>query len=125
MRVQHTDESFQERRSNLRYPVAAEIEFRLVYGQQLGEAGYGELVNISNGGILFRSATPLPAKAPIELSLAWPTRLGNGSALKLAVRGEIVRVRNKYAAVRIVSYNFRLRRNCLGWTTGVERHGRN
>ncbi|HJT87889.1 MAG TPA: PilZ domain-containing protein [Bryobacteraceae bacterium] len=125
MPVHQRDNSFQERRSNLRYPVQTEIEYRLVRGQRLMEAGHGEVINISNGGVLFRSAKPLPAGTKIELSLLWPARLSNGSILRVGVRGRVLRGTKNGTAVRILSYDFGLRRNCLGWTPAIEYHHRN
>ncbi|HJT86350.1 MAG TPA: PilZ domain-containing protein [Bryobacteraceae bacterium] len=97
-----------ERRSGRRYRLALTVEYRFFRHRQI-EMGRGSTVNLSSDGILFESASALPVGSKIELSIAWPARLGNSVGLSLAVSGRTVRVHGNLTAVRILGYVFRTR----------------
>jgi len=95
-----------ERRSDCRYPINAEVEYILRRRQRVAESGRGQLVNISGGGILFKSAGAIPPRMGIELFIAWPARPSNVS---LFVAGRTVRSEGTRTAVKILRYEFRTR----------------
>jgi hypothetical protein len=97
----------EERRSNPRYPIRVEVEYRVT--SRTTEAGTGQTVNISSGGLLLETEVPLSVGVPIELSLSWPALLEDDVPLQLRVFGETIWARERETAVRIWRYDFRLR----------------
>lgn len=92
-----------DRRRHRRFPVALELQYRLLGG----EGGTGELINISSGGLLFRSTSLLPKGELIEVELAWPTPLDAAQPTRLCIHGIIVRSDAGGTALTIGKYEFR------------------
>ena len=92
-------------RRHRRYPIALECQYKFSYSR-MEQMGEGTTVNISSGGVLFRSAKPLPARCSIEMALNWPFSL-NDCALKLVMRGRVVRSDSQATAVQVMQYEFR------------------
>ena len=97
----------QDRRLEDRYPLEVELEYQLIRRRRVVETGSGKTVNFSSCGILFESQHALPAGMDIELSMAWPARLGGSVALTLWVSGRTVRSQDKCTAVEILRHVFR------------------
>ncbi|HEV3199775.1 MAG TPA: hypothetical protein VGZ73_17850 [Bryobacteraceae bacterium] len=97
------------RRVDRRYPIDAELEYKLIYERNVFETGQGKTINVSSSGILFESERALPPGMEIELSIAWPARLGDAVRLKLCVSGRTVRAQGKCTAVLIQRHIFRTR----------------
>ena len=72
-----------------------------------GPAGRGELINISSGGLLFRSDSVLPKGELIEVDLAWPTPLDAVQPTRLCIHGIVVRSDAGGTALSIAKYEFR------------------
>jgi len=100
-----------ERRADRRYPLAAELDYRIAEGRGQVKTGRGKTINISSSSIFFKPEEPLPAGTPIELSIPWPARLDGTVALSLLVTVTTVQVRDECVAVRIAQYDFRTRSN--------------
>jgi hypothetical protein len=98
-----------ERRTHTRYPLASEVRYALTDGGYLVEKGIGRTVNISSTGILLEALHALPVDSDIELLMAWPALLNNETALTLHATGCTVRVQGQFTAVRVQSYEFRIR----------------
>jgi hypothetical protein len=64
-------------------------------------------LNVSSNGILFEADDVLPAGRSIQLAIKWPFLLDGGCALKLHVRGIIIRSDANKAAVQIAHHEFR------------------
>jgi hypothetical protein len=64
-------------------------------------------VNVSSNGILFEADTALPTEKSIKLAMKWPFLLEGECALKLHIRGIIIRSVAKRAAVQIAYHEFR------------------
>jgi hypothetical protein len=96
-----------DRRSHNRYPIRLEIEYTLLKRGRPERLGYGRTVNISSNGILFEADDALPIGRSITLALKWPFLLDGACALKMHVRGTIVRSDTKKAAVQIAHHEFR------------------
>jgi len=94
-----------ELRRHRRYPITLEVQFKSVQ-TRLPHTGVGTTVNISSGGVLFRSPQPLPKRCSIEMALNWPFSLNN-CALKLVMRGRVVRSDTQATAVEVTHYEFR------------------
>ncbi|HEX6893743.1 MAG TPA: PilZ domain-containing protein [Bryobacteraceae bacterium] len=90
-----------------RYPIALPVQYKWSYRRGRGEYGTGTTINISSRGILFRGTQPPPLKSVVELALTWPVSLDD-RALKLVMRGRVVRTAGDTAAVRVAQYEFRL-----------------
>jgi len=92
-------------RRHRRYPIVLECQYKFNLSR-LEQMGEGTTVNISSGGVLFRCTQPLPARCAIEMTLSWPFSI-NDCALKLVMRGRVVRSDNHATAVQVAQYEFR------------------
>jgi hypothetical protein len=95
-----------DRRQHRRYPVDSQVEYKVVSGREVTEIGFGRVLNLSSGGILFESDCPLPAGVNVKLIIAWPSQ-ASATRLKAHVSGYIVRSEGNCAAVRILHQVFR------------------
>ena len=96
-----------DQRLNQRYPIALKVEYKLLKKGRVARLGSGRTMNISSGGIYFEVDEPLPARGRIELAMEWPFLLEGVCALKLVMRGRIVRNDTRGVAVQIVKHEFR------------------
>ena len=94
-----------ERRLHRRYPIALHVQYTLRKREEIC-GGSGGTVDISTGGVIFKTKDPLPPSGEIDLTLDWPFLLNHACALKLLAHGWIVRSDTKGTAVRVVSYDF-------------------
>jgi hypothetical protein len=94
-----------ELRTHRRYPITLVVQYKW-NDRRAEQLGSGITINISSGGVLFRSTEILPVKSPIELALSWPVALDQ-CALKLVMRGRVVRSASHSTAVRVAQYEFR------------------
>src|SRR5215471_1731748 len=60
-----------ERRTDRRFPLTAELSYRITSVPDQPRIGRGMTVNISRRAVLISTAEPIPAGTPIELSIAW------------------------------------------------------
>ena len=84
---QHAKASCPERQ----YTVEANLEYKIIRGHKVLEAGRGTTVNMSSSRIVFKPEYPIPVGLRIEAYVDWPVRLDNVIALRLHVDGETVR----------------------------------
>jgi hypothetical protein len=96
-----------DRRSKRRYPIALEVQYKLIKHRRVERLGAGRTLNISSGGVLFEADGLLPTSGPIELALNWPFLLHGSCGLKLVIRGRIVRTDDKAIAIRAEFHEFR------------------
>ena len=73
------------------------------------QAGLGKTVNMSSGGVLFTTETPLPAGERVEIAVSWPAQLNDVLPLKLVAMGRLVRTGESEAAVSVERYEFKTR----------------
>jgi hypothetical protein len=102
-----SDSDRADQRLHQRYPIALKVEYKLLKKGRVASLESGRTLNISSGGIYFEAGDPLPARGRIELSMEWPFLLEGVCALKLVMRGRIVRNDAKGVAVEIVQHEFR------------------
>jgi hypothetical protein len=102
--------SGEERRSSLRFALAAPMEYTLLQGKHHGEITSGTILDISTGGVCFTTGRKLRTGSRVELTIAWPTSAGGTVCTKLVIRGVVVRTGTQKAAVRVVSCEFRTHR---------------
>lgn len=99
----------QDRRLARRYPIACEIQFRII-GRGPSELESGETVNISSSGVLVNISRILTPGRKVEVLVQWPLKLSERVGLKLVIFGEVVRVETQdpiRAALRIDRHEFR------------------
>ena len=100
-------------RSHARYPIALKVRYKLMGTTGVKRAGSGRTLDISSRGLLFETtdaaddAAPFHENGKIEMDIDWPFLLDEVCALKIVVRGHIVRSDNRRLAVRIDQYEFR------------------
>ena len=61
-----------ELRVHRRYPIALAVQYKWNLEKRKAQIGFGTTINISRGGVLFRSSDIPPVLTPIELALSWP-----------------------------------------------------
>jgi hypothetical protein len=97
--------SILDRRSRQRFPLALAVEYR-----QLGQGartGSGWTSNISSKGVLFEIAEHASLSGLIEVVVNWPYILDGVCALKLVMRGRVVRIGEHTVAVESTQHEFR------------------
>ena len=92
-----------DRRQHFRYPVNLVVQYRL---PDKG-TGLGTTLNISSGGIFFKTSGPLPQRSQINLAIDWLFLLDGVCHLKLVVYGHVVRSDAKGTAIKVSTYEFR------------------
>ena len=98
----------EERRSTQRYSVALELRYRSIRGQDSVDTGTGISINLSAGGILFRTQSDLRIGEVIEISLPWPAWRPEGiPAINLYILGQTLRTEGNCVAVRIWKHFYR------------------
>ena len=102
-----TKKDINERRASDRFPIERDIRYKVTNRKSEDETGTGRTVNMSSSGVLFATEASLIAGRRVELAISWPVRLHNTVALKLVVRGHVVRSECGRAAVEIQQYEFR------------------
>jgi hypothetical protein len=96
-----------DKRLHQRYPIILNVEYKVLIKGRVERFGSGRTRNISSGGIFFEVDEVLPAQGKIELAMDWPFLLEGVCALKLVMRGRIVRSDTEGIAVKIAHHEFR------------------
>ena len=96
-----------ERRSDRRYPIRAELEYRITRGRKLIASGRGQTIDISSAGVRFESSFALARGMKIDLCIDWPALASSRKRLELHAEGHTVRAERNYTAVQIRKYSFR------------------
>ena len=95
-----------DQRLHGRYPIALELQYKLLNKGRLERIGFGRTVNISSDGVLFEADCRLPAGGPIELAMNWPYLLDGVVTLKLVMSGHVVRSDARAIAVKVEHHEF-------------------
>jgi hypothetical protein len=96
-----------------RYPIALDLQYKILKGRTVEHLGGGRSLNISRGGVLFEPndfpeiSDIADESGTIELAIDWPLLLNKVCAMKLVVRGRIVRRETKRLALKIDKHEFR------------------
>ena len=99
-----------DRRGTSRFPVQEDVRYTVLRSRNSKVSGLGKTLNFGSRGILFTTAERLPLGRTVELSVAWPARLGGTCALQFVATGRVVRAESDKAAVKIERYEFKTRR---------------
>src|SRR5512143_1708864 len=83
--------SARDRRGNSRFPVNEEVCYKTLNVRGPHQGGVGRTLNISSGGILFTTHDRLALGRLVEVSVAWPAKLGGSCRLKLVAVGRVIR----------------------------------
>jgi hypothetical protein len=94
-----------ERRSRRRFPLTLTVKYKLL--GKLKRYGSGKTCNISSTGVLIEVADQQNLSGSIELIMSWPCMLDDACALKLVVKGRVVRIEGRHVAVASSQYQFR------------------
>ena|SRR5258708_38125637 len=99
-----------DRRSSNRLPIERDVRYKVLgKNSSIKQVGMGKTVNISSGGVLFTTESPLPEGERVELSVSWPAQLNDIVPLKLVAMGRLVRRDEAQAAISIERYEFKTR----------------
>jgi len=96
-----------------RYPIALDLQYKILKGRTVEHLGGGRSLNISRGGVLFEPndfpeiSDIADESGTVELAMEWPLLLNRVCAMKLVVRGRIVRRQDKRLALKIEKHEFR------------------
>src|ERR1700691_5439404 len=102
-------ENTRDRRISHRFPLRLAAIYRCIGSQFASNLSTSKSLNISSAGLLFATTETLRWGQAVEVSIAWPVRLDNGTALELVIRGSIVRSTGDDAAMRLERYQFKTR----------------
>jgi|SRR5580658_915288 hypothetical protein len=94
-----------ERRSRQRFPLALPVEYRRLGSDE--RIGSGWTCNISSTGVLFETTEWEPFTGMIEVMVNWPCVLDNACALKLVMKGRVVRIDGRGIAMASTQHEFR------------------
>jgi PilZ domain-containing protein len=103
-----------DRRSNKRYPLRLDVEYKVRGQGRIKHLGVGRTLNFSSGGVLFETLGKVPAGRLIDLAIKWPFLLDGECGLKLQLRGYLVRRDDRKIAVKITHYEFRTTGSATG-----------
>jgi hypothetical protein len=96
-----------ERRTKLRFAVNRQLRYKLLDHEKIVATGEGETVDMSSGGIAFRTNADLTAGNYIELSISWPALLDDSCPMHLVVYGKVVRRSDGLVASTVEKWEFR------------------
>jgi PilZ domain len=103
-RIQRRAESADDRRASNRLPIERDVRYKVLGGKKtVKQVGLGKTLNMSSGGVLFTTETPLPEGERVELAVSWPAQLNDVLPLKLVRAGE------SQAAICVERYEFKTR----------------
>jgi hypothetical protein len=96
-----------EQRSHQRFPIALDLDYKLLVKGRVERLGSGRTINIGSGGVLIDTKDSLPPDSAIELIIHWPFLLEGVCPLKLVMRGRIVRSDGRGIAIQAKQHEFR------------------
>ena len=109
-RILRRAEVTDDRRASNRLPIERDVRYKVLGGKKtVKQVGSGKTVNMSSGGVLFTTESPLPEGERVELAVSWPAQLNDTLPLKLVAMGRLVRTDETQAAISIERYEFKTR----------------
>ena len=109
-RILRRAEVTDDRRSSNRLPIERDVRYKVLGGKKtVKQVGLGKTLNMSSGGVLFTTETPLPEGERVELAVSWPAQLNDTLPLKLVAMGRLVRAEGSQAAISVERYEFKTR----------------
>lgn len=96
-----------DRRTKLRFSLNRELRYKLLDNETIVATGNGETIDMSSGGVAFRTDALLTPGNYIELSISWPALLDDSCPMRLVVYGKVVRCSDALAACTVEKWEFR------------------
>jgi hypothetical protein len=91
-------------------PIEREVRYKVLGEKKsIKQVGLGKTVNMSSGGVLFTTETPLPEGERAEVAVSWPAQLNDVLPIKLVAMGRLVRTAENQAAISVERYEFKTR----------------
>jgi hypothetical protein len=107
-RILRRAEAADDRRASKRLPIERDVRYKLLGGKKsVKPVGLGKTVNMSSGGVLFTTESPLLEGGRVELAVSWPAQLNQTLQLKFVALGYLVRSDETHAAISIERYEFK------------------
>jgi hypothetical protein len=97
-----------KRRLHCSYPIALDVEYKLLTSGSREQAGIGKTVSLSSVDVLFEAGDALPVRRQVEVLIHWPFLNEGMNPLKLVMRGRVIRSDGKLATVRASRREFRV-----------------
>lgn len=94
-------------RPRYRFPIEAELEYKLLDHGIPAKTGHGWTVNMSSAIALVELQEPVPVRRQLELRIAWPAWLNEKVRLNLWILGRTIEVRGNQVVVEILNHEFR------------------
>lgn len=98
-----------ERRTKSRFPMHAEVSYRVIDSITPPVSGTGHTLNIGSKGVFFTTTETLRVGRTVELTVKWPAKFGGTFPLTFVAVGPVVRCNHQGAAVRIQRSEFKAR----------------
>lgn len=95
-----------ERRQTRRFPLVFQLRYKAYRHTVFLREGVGSTIDISSRGILFQPDTRLEPELRLELSIVWPRPPAADAPVRLVAVGQVVRIQENHAAVRIFRHEF-------------------
>jgi len=109
-RILRRAEANDDRRTSNRLPIERDVRYKVLGGKKtVKQTGLGKTLNMSSGGVLFTTESPLPEGERVEVAICWPAQLNDTLPLKLVAMGRLVRAEESQAALAIERYEFKTR----------------
>jgi PilZ domain len=106
--ILHQVEVTDDCRASRRLPINRSVRYTILgEKKKLRHVGLGKTLNMSAGGVLFTTESPLPEGERIELVVSWLARFNDALPVKLVLTGRLVRSGAAQAAMSIDRYEFR------------------
>ena len=96
-----------DQRAHRRYPIALDIEYKLIHKGRVQRQGLGKTLDVSSGGVCFECSDTVPADSHIELVMMWPFLLEGVCPLSLVMQGRVVRIDGRRVAIQAKHHEFR------------------
>jgi len=91
-------------------PIERDVRYKVLGGKKtIKQVGLGKTLNMSSGGVLFTTESPLPEGERVEIAVSWPAQLNDVLPLKLVAMGRLVRAEDSQAAISVERYEFKTR----------------
>ncbi|MGD0496964.1 MAG: PilZ domain-containing protein [Bryobacteraceae bacterium] len=107
------------RRAKLRFDLACELRYRVVYRGKVWSSGVGRTIDMSSGSVAFFADSPLRRGARVELSITWPALLDAVCPMQLSLAGRIIRSDGRFAVCKIGKHEFRTQGRKLEQAAGA------
>ena len=93
----------------MRFPLDADLWYEALDKRAVVN-GHGQVQDISSVAMAFHCNRPLRVRMKLQISMAWPVKLGNKTKLRLVFEGVVLRTLGRLVVVTISRPEFRTAR---------------